>query len=137
MNDTSRKAPVAESKATEPPAAVEPPAPSVPGVIDYADFSKVELRTARIVAAEKIPGATKLLKVEVMIGSERRQLVAGIAMHYAPEDLLDKTVVVVTNLKPAVLRGVKSEGMLLAATKGESLRLVTVDGNLSSGVTVK
>lgn len=131
MTDESREAP------TPAPAKSAPPDTAVPGVIDYAHFAQVELRTARIVSAEKIDGATKLLKVEVMIGNERRQLVAGIAMYYAPEDLLDKTVVVVTNLKPAVLRGVKSEGMLLAATKGESLRLITVDGSISSGATVK
>ena len=107
------------------------------GVIDFDDFSKVQLRTARVLSAEKMEGATKLLKVHVMIGDERRQLVAGIATHYAPEDLLDKTVVVVTNLKPAVIRGVESQGMILAATKGESLRLITVDGDLSSGAMVK
>lgn len=107
------------------------------GIIEYDDFAKVQLRTARVLSAEKIEGATKLLKVQIMIGDERRQLVAGIATHYAPEDLLDKTVVVVTNLKPAVIRGVESQGMLLAATKGESLRLITVDGDLSSGAIVK
>ncbi len=133
MTEEPREAPPATPAA----APTKPPAAPVPGVIDYDHFAQVELRTARIVAAEKIPGATKLLKVDVMIGDERRQLVAGIAMHYTPEDLQDKTVVVVTNLKPAVLRGVKSEGMLLAATKGESLRLITVDGNISSGATVK
>lgn len=121
---------------TKEPPKMPPPA-AVEGVIDYEDFAKVKLRTARVVSAEKIEGATKLLKVHVMIGDERRQVVAGIAMYYSPEDLLDKTVVVVTNLKPAVIRGIESQGMLLAATKGETLRLITVDGNLSSGATVK
>ncbi len=123
----------------QPSPTASPPVPPAleEGLIDYAHFAQVELHTARVVAAETIPDATKLLKVDVMIGEERRQLVAGIAMHYSPEELLDKTVIVVTNLKPAVLRGVKSEGMLLAATKGESLRLITVDGNMSSGAVVK
>ena len=121
---------------------IEPPPKQVPamsddGLIDYEDFAKLQLRTARIMSAERIEGATKLLKVNVMIGEERRQLVAGIALHYTPEELQDKTVVVAVNLKPAVIRGVKSEGMLLAATKGESLRLVTIDGNQSSGAVVK
>lgn len=111
--------------------------PAPVGIIDYEHFSQVQLRTARVVSAEKIEGATKLLKVDVMIGDERRQLVAGVALYYTPEELLDKTVVVVTNLKPATIRGIKSEGMLLAATKGESLRLITVDGNQSSGAVVK
>ena len=128
-------------------APAEPAPPPVPapsrdaalpeGLIDYEYFSKLELRTARIVSAERIEGANKLLKIQVVIGEERRQLVAGIALYYTPEQLRDKTVVVVANLKPAVIRGVKSEGMLLAATKGESVRLITVDGNLSSGATVK
>ena len=130
MTDPSTEKPAGKS-------AADPVPPEVPGLIDYREFGRVELKTARVVSAEKIPGATKLLKVDVMIGDERRQLVAGIAMHYTPEELLDKTVVVVTNLKPAVLRGVKSEGMLLAATKGESLRLITVDGNMSSGAKVQ
>ena len=119
------------------PEAATPPESVPEGIIDYQDFAKVQLRTARIVSAEKIEGATKLLKVQVIIDDERRQLVAGIASFYSPEELLDKTVVVVTNLKPAVIRGVKSEGMLLAATKGESLRLVTIDGDLSSGAQVR
>ena len=119
------------------PEAATPPESVPEGIIDYQDFAKVQLRTARIVSAEKIEGATKLLKVQVIIDDERRQLVAGIASFYSPDELLDKTVVVVTNLKPAVIRGVKSEGMLLAATKGESLRLVTIDGDLSSGAQVR
>ena len=131
--------PMTESKSPEEPKA--PPRINVSaapvGIIDYEDFAKVQLRTARVLSAEKVEGANKLLKVDVMLGEERRQLVAGIAMHYAPEDLLDKTVVVVTNLKPAVIRGVESQGMLLAANKGETLRLITVDGDLSSGATVK
>jgi methionyl-tRNA synthetase len=133
--------PMNENPAPTPEPSV-PPAPTAPkempeGLIDYAHFASIQLRTARIVSAEKIEGANKLLKVVVMIGEERRQLVAGIALYYTPEELLDKTVVVVTNLAPAIIRGVKSEGMLLAASRGESLRLITVDGNLSSGATVK
>ena len=132
------------NESTPPKEAKQPPKigmaekPDQPvGLIGYEDFAKVQLRTGRVLSAEKIEGANKLLKVNVMLGDERRQLVAGIAMYYAPEDLLDKTVVVVTNLKPAVIRGVESQGMLLAATKGETLRLITVDGDLSSGATVK
>ncbi len=106
-------------------------------LIDYSDFSKVQLRTARVVAAEKIEGATKLLKLQVMMGEEKRQIVAGIALYYEPEDLVGRTVVIVANLKPATIRGVESQGMLLAASKGESLRLVGIDGDLSSGAVVK
>ena len=129
--------PSAETKKPEPstPAKVEPPV----GVelIDYSDFAKLQLRTARVVAAEKVAGATKLLRLEVVMGEERRQVVAGIALYYEPETLVGRTVVVVANLKPATIRGVESQGMVLAATKGETLRLITIDGDLSSGAVVK
>ena len=107
------------------------------GIITYDDFAKVQLRTAKIMTAEAIEGAVKLLKLTVLMGDERRQIVAGIALYYKPEDLIGKTVVVVSNLAPIKLRGVESQGMLLAASKGECLRLVTVDGDLSSGAVVK
>jgi methionyl-tRNA synthetase len=128
------------------PAAETPPPQKVPapgtvgnpeGVLAYEDFAKVQLRTAKIMSAEPIEGAVKLLKLSVLMGDERRQIVAGIALYYKPEQLLGKTVVVVSNLAPIKLRGVESQGMLLAASKGECLRLVTVDGDLSSGAIVK
>ncbi|HDL77604.1 MAG TPA: methionine--tRNA ligase, partial [Lentisphaerae bacterium] len=68
---------------------------------------------------------------------EKRQLVAGIAEHYRPEDLVGRTIVVVANLQPARIRGIESQGMLLAASRGERLRLVTVDGEIASGAVVK
>lgn len=123
-----------------PPAASAPAAaaaPPVPGVIEYGDFSKLQLRTAKILAAERVPGADKLLKLQIAIGEEQRQIVAGIALHYAPEQLIGKTIVVVANLKPAKIRGVESNGMLLAASHGATLKLVTVDGELPGGATVK
>ena len=107
------------------------------GVITYDDFAKVQLRSAKIMSAEAIEGAVKLLKLNVLMGDERRQIVAGIALYYKPEQLIGKTVVVVSNLAPIKLRGVESQGMLLAASKGECLRLVTIDGDLSSGAVVK
>lgn len=111
--------------------------PKAENVITYEEFSHVELKTAKIVNADPVEGADKLLRLDVMIGEERRQIVAGIALHYAPDDLIGKTVVVVANLKPAKIRGVESQGMLLAASRGERLRLVTVDGEISSGAPVK
>lgn len=107
------------------------------GLIDISDFAKVRLRTAKIINAESIPGANKLLKLQVMLGEERRQIVAGIAQYYSPDEIIGKTVVVVANLKPVVLRGIESEGMLLAASKGEKLSLVTVEDEMSSGAVVK
>jgi methionyl-tRNA synthetase len=106
-------------------------------LIEYADFQKVQLRTARILEAEKVPGADKLLRLQIDVGGERRQIVAGIALHYEPAALIGKVVVVVANLKPAKIRGVESNGMLLAASVGKDLRVVTVDGELPIGAVVK
>ncbi|MFO7870415.1 MAG: methionine--tRNA ligase [Kiritimatiellia bacterium] len=106
--------------------------------IDYDDFQKVQLKTAKVVEAWKVERADKLLQLEVEVGEEKRQIVAGIAQHYSPEELVGRTIVVVANLKPATIRGVESQGMLLAADEGDTLRLVTVDGEGAlSGAVVK
>jgi methionyl-tRNA synthetase len=107
------------------------------GVITYDEFMNVQLRTARILRAERVEGTEKLLKLQVEVGGERRQLVAGIARSYTPEALIGKTIVVVANLKPAKIRGIESNGMLLAANGKDSLRLITVDGAMDSGLPVR
>ena len=112
-------------------------APTGVALVEYTDFQKIQLRTAKILEAEKVAGADKLLKLQIEIGGEKRQLVAGIAQYYDPTVLPGKTVVVVANLKPAVIRGVESNGMLLAASAGKELRLVTVEGDFPSGAVVK
>jgi methionyl-tRNA synthetase len=99
-------------------------------MITIQDFQKVELRVATVESAERVPGADKLLKLVVDLDGEKRNLVAGIALSYSPEELVGKTVVVVANLEPATIRGIRSEGMILAAwRKGDegSLALVTLD----------
>jgi methionyl-tRNA synthetase len=83
--------------------------------ISIDEFFRVELRVAAVCAAEPVEGADRLLKLQIDLGSEQRQLVAGIAKRYAPGDLVGRKIVVVTNLKPARIRGVESQGMLLAA----------------------
>ncbi len=103
--------------------------------ISIGDFSKVELKVGEIKEAERVEGSDKLLKLRVDTGEER-QIVAGIGRVYAPEQLVGKRIVVVTNLKPAKLMGVKSEGMLLAANDGESLVLITPEGNVKAGARV-
>ncbi len=105
------------------------------GLITLDQFQQVDLRVAEIVSAERIPKADKLLKVEVDIGEgENRQVVAGIAEHYKPEELVGKKVIFVCNLKPVKLRGVLSQGMLLAATQEDGpLALTTVDRNVPPG----
>ena len=91
-------------------------APAVDNRISIDDFMKVELRTARVLTAEKVEKSKKLLKLTVDVGSEHRTLVAGIAEAYEPEALVGKTVVIVFNLKPAKLMGIESNGMVLAAS---------------------
>ena len=83
--------------------------------INFEEFQKIDLRIGKITEAEKIEGTDKLLKLKVDLGKEKRQLVAGIAKFYQPEDLVGKEIVVVANLEPKILRGIESQGMLLAA----------------------
>lgn len=108
---------------TAPPAPVTPPsaapAATETNFITIEDFAKVQLKVARVLEAEPIEGSDKLLKLQVVIGEERRQVVAGIKANYAPIDLIGRQVIVVYNLKPAKLRGVESQGMLLAATDAD------------------
>ncbi len=105
--------------------------------ISIEDFSKIELKVAKILEAEKIEGADKLLKLIVDLGDEKRQIVAGIAKHYSPEELVGKKIVVVANLKPAKLRGVESQGMLLAASIDDDLCLITPEKDIKEGAKVK
>ena len=101
------------------------------------DFMKVELRVAKIIEASEIEGADRLLKLQVDLGSEKRQLVAGIKKSYTPEELVGKHIVVVANLKPARLRGEESQGMLLAAQTDDGPVLVAFDKDVPLGVVVK
>src|SRR5438045_2589774 len=87
--------------------------------IGIEDFSKIELRAGQVKTAEKVKGADKLLRLEVDIGTEVRQLVAGIALAYEPESLIGRKVVIVANLQPRKLRGLESNGMIVAASVGE------------------
>ncbi|MBR2911268.1 MAG: methionine--tRNA ligase subunit beta, partial [Lentisphaeria bacterium] len=105
-------------------------------LISIDDFFKAELKTAKILAAEAVPEADKLLKLQIDVGGVPRQIVAGIAKSYTPESLIGKTIVIVSNLQPAKIRGIESCGMLLAAKAGKELKLVTVDGEIASGASV-
>jgi methionyl-tRNA synthetase len=107
-------------------------------LIGIDDFLKCELVVAEILEASSIEGADKLLKLQVDIGTGKRQIVAGIAKHYAPNDLIGRRIIVVQNLKPAKLRGERSEGMLLAATAPDgTLELVSVSSAIPAGSRVK
>ncbi len=106
------------------------------GLIKIDDFAKVELRTAKVISAEKVEKSDKLLRLKVEADRER-QIIAGIAEHYEPEDLVGKDVVVVSNLKPAKLMGNLSEGMLLAASDDEGLSIVTLEKSVKIGSRIK
>ena len=105
--------------------------------IEIADFAKVDLRVAKVLEAERVEGADKLLKLQVDLGTEQRQIVAGIAKQYAPEELVGKKIIVVANLKPAKLRGIESNGMLLAASDTESISILTPLKDVAIGSKVK
>ena len=123
----AKKAEKAEKKAEKQPEGV---------AIGIDDFAKVSLKTATVVACEPVKKSDKLLCLQLEVGDETRQVVSGIAQYYKPEDMIGKTVVLVANLKPAKLRGVESQGMILAADAPEGVKVIFVDG-IPSGCTIR
>jgi methionyl-tRNA synthetase len=101
--------------------------------ISIDEFQKIDLRTAKVIAAEPVPKAKKLLKLQVDLGSEKRQIVAGLAEHYQPADLIGKTVILLANLQPATIRGVESQGMLLAVEGENGLVVLTPEKPVPPG----
>src|SRR5213076_2550912 len=95
--------------------------------ITYDDLAKLELRVAKVLEARPHPNADKLMLLQIDVGDVQKQIVAGIRQHYTPEQLVGKLIVVVNNLAPAMLRGETSNGMLLAASSGEKVILLTAD----------
>ena len=131
-----------QERASEQPVAIAPEgtAPPTTQVITIDDFVKVELRAATVLEAEKVPKADKLLRLVVDLGeAEPRQILAGIAQHYAPEDVVGRKIIVVSNLAPRKLRGLESNGMLLAASVGEDGRpvLATFTEDVPNGARLK
>ena len=109
-----------------------------PAEITIDDFAKIELRAAKVVAAERVPKADKLLKLTLDVGAtEPRTVVSGIAAAYAPEALVGKTVIYLANLKPAKLRGVVSQGMILAAGDADVLGLSALDRDVPPGTRIR
>jgi methionyl-tRNA synthetase len=117
-------------------AAADPAKPEGVALIDVDTFFRAQLRVARVLAAEPVPKADRLLRLTISLGEETRQIVAGIAQFYTAAEMVGKSVVVVANLKPAKIRGVESNGMLLAAKDGKTLRVITVDGEIPAGSSV-
>ena len=106
-------------------------------MISYEDFQKLDLRIAKVMGAEEIKGTDRLLKITLEIGEEKRTIVAGIKEHYNAEEIIGKKIVVVYNLQPVKLRGIESNGMLLAASDNKHVVLLTVDKDISDGSIIR
>lgn len=134
-----QQTPEAAAQAAKPAAESAPASAAAPSLAEIGidDFMKVELRVAQVLAAEPVKGADKLLKLQLDLGFEKRQVVSGIAKFYAPESLVGRKVIVVANLKPVKLRGELSQGMILAASEGDKLTLATVAEDMAVGAIVK
>ena len=105
-------------------------------MITYDDFAKLDLRIAKITAAEAHPNADRLIVLQIDMGDEQRQIVAGLRQWYTPEEMVGMTIVVVANLEPARLRGVESNGMLLAVDGEERVALLTTTDDAAAGAKV-
>jgi len=125
----------ATTSSTRPPAEHAQHAP----LVTKDHFDRIELRVAEVLAAEAVPKSKKLLKLTVSLGAETRTIVAGIAQHYAPADLVGKKVVVVANLEPAKLMGIQSQGMVLAGSTDDdgALAVLVLDRDLPAGARVR
>lgn len=122
----------------ETPAAPTPKKEEKMDIITFDEFKRMDLRVGEILSAEKVPGTDKLLKIEINIGTEKRTMVAGVADVYAPEDMVGKKLIVIVNLKPAVIRGIESQAMLLAAETGDGKAIIPFfDRDIPAGAKVK
>lgn len=120
------------------PVAAPAEAPAEPEYITIDDFVKVKFKTGKVLEAERVPKADKLLRLQVDLGTEKRQILAGLAQYYAPEEMVGRTVVIVANLAPRTMRGYESQGMLLAASDDEgNLSLVSTISEIGPGATVR
>lgn len=137
---TPEPTPAAATRTSTPTAQATPaaaPAPVSPPQISIDDFMKVQLKAAKILSAERVPKSEKLIKLQVSLGAEQRQIVAGIGKKYEPDALVGKTIVIVANLKPAKLMGIESQGMVLAAGDTDVRGLLTIQEEVDPGTKVK
>jgi len=128
-SDSSKKEPAADGE--------KEPKEKKMDHITYDEFKKMDLRVAKVVAAERVEGTKKLLKLQIDLGTEQRQIIAGVAETYSPEDLLNKEFIVIANLQPAVIRGIESQGMLLAAEVDGRAIIPFFDREIPPGTKVK
>jgi len=106
-------------------------------MISIDDFKKVELKVAKVLSAEPIEGSDKLLKLQIDLGSEQRQILSGIAKFYKPEELVGRQIVIIANLEPRQMMGLESNGMILAAGDGELISLLAPDKELPPGTSIR
>ncbi|KKW21073.1 MAG: Methionyl-tRNA synthetase, beta subunit [Parcubacteria group bacterium GW2011_GWB1_52_7] len=108
-------------------------------MISIDDFKKLEIKTAKVLTAERVAGSDKLLRLRVDAGPEigERQIIAGIGNQYEPENLIGKTIVVLVNLEPRILMGLESRGMILAASDGETISLLAPDKDIQLGAVIR
>ena len=137
LGDGPKQPPPPTTPPAEPPAAAAPLPPAEPELVGIEAFGALDLRVAKVTAAEKIKGSKKLLKLQLDVGGVPRQIVSGIAEAYEPEQLVGRTIIVIANLKPAKLMGVESHGMLLAATVDGKAVLAGFEKDVPSGTRVK
>ncbi len=136
-DSTASPQPTFTAPASAPLASSPAPQTSPPTQITIDEFMKIQLKTAKVLTAERVPKSEKLLKLQVSLGEEQRQIVAGIGKKYDPESLVGKTIVIVANLKPAKLMGIESQGMVLAAGDSEVRGLATIIEEVDPGTKVK
>ncbi|OQA43245.1 MAG: Methionine--tRNA ligase [Parcubacteria group bacterium ADurb.Bin305] len=105
-------------------------------MISFEDFSKIELKIAKVLEANRVEGSIKLLQLQISLGTEVRQIIAGIGLYYSPEDLIGKEIVVVANLEPKKLMGLESQGMLLAASEDGKIALLVPDKDMTPGANI-
>ncbi|MCL5970530.1 MAG: methionine--tRNA ligase subunit beta [Patescibacteria group bacterium] len=109
----------------------------LPNMITFDDFTKLEIRIGKVLSAEKVEGADKLLKLQVDFGEYQRQIVSGIAEYYSPEQIAGKEFPFIVNLEPRVIRGVESQGMIMAADLEGQPVLISPDKEIPAGSKVK
>ncbi|MBI3860682.1 MAG: methionine--tRNA ligase subunit beta [Planctomycetia bacterium] len=136
---TSDSGSESSSTPASPVAASPVPAPAAakPAVITYDHFAQLDLRVAQVLEAREHPNANKLLLLKIKVGDIEKQIVAGIRGHYEPASLAGRSIVIVNNLAPALIRGEESNGMLLAASDGQSVVLLQPDKAIADGSKIK
>jgi methionine--tRNA ligase beta chain len=105
----------------------------IKSVINFEEFEKIDLRAGKVIEAERVEGSDKLLKLQIDLGEEKRQILAGISKTYAPEELINKTLIVIINLEPRMLMGLESQGMVLAVKDNNNLSVLIPEKEIIPG----